>query len=326
MANYAVLRNGKLALSGGQWGGVGAANRHNQRLGEIEEHIDKSRSPHNNQFIDGDLVSNTQKRLAELGVSPKRKDQVVLREAMLTTSPEYWGNDWQKQIDTLAFKKQVSDWAVANVEYFKEKYGAENVVGASLHLDEQTPHLHIEWLPLYEKDGVLELNAYKQTSRQQLREMQTDYAKCMAQFGLERGRDAAETKAKHKHYAVHKAELLEKVPALESENRQLKTDLNNSQSMGQVLKEKSLKVLEQQEKKIRDLQEKNAELTKENESLKTALDFAMNGEAVQEEVNYEALVTAANPYLNGEYEAKQAARKLGKDYSHGKENDGLSIG
>lgn len=203
MKMYAVLRNGKIGLSGGKWSGVDAANRHNNRIGYQSKNIDPDRTWANELLIGTThLSSDIKKRLKDVGVKPARKDAVVCREAVLTTSPEFWGDDWKGQLKSALFRKKLDLWVKQSLKYFTDKHGL-NVVQATLHMDETTPHIHIMFVPLIEKNGKFELNAKSEMSKSKLQQMQTEYAKSVENLGLVRGKPAVETGAKHEHFRAY---------------------------------------------------------------------------------------------------------------------------
>lgn len=59
---------------------------------------------------------------------------------MLTASPEWF---------TAGGKP--GQFANEALEFVKKKFGAENILTASLHLDEKTPHLQVLLTPIVEK-------------------------------------------------------------------------------------------------------------------------------------------------------------------------------
>lgn len=200
---YAVLRNGKIGLSSGKWSGVDAANKHNCRIGNQKKNIDPSRSWANEVIGSTNLTAAIKQRLKDLKVKPSRKDAVVCREAILTTSPEFWGENWKGLLKNTKFKNKLEAWKTESLKFFTDKYGA-NVVQASVHLDEETPHIHVMFVPIVDRNNKPELNAKAQMSRQDLRQMQTEYANCMAKFGLERGEPVEKTGAKHEHFESYR--------------------------------------------------------------------------------------------------------------------------
>lgn len=216
MANFAILRNGKLNLSGGNWKNISDADAHNRRLSSQvvvttkpgdDDHIDISRTKYNQKRSDGlddkSLKKNIQNRLDQVGIKTWRKDAVVAREMFMSTSPEYWG-DWQKEIDTQAFNDKLDRWKSLSMEYINGYFGKENVVQAVLHLDEKTPHLHVCVVPIIETSNGFKLSAKEQMSRKNLQDMQTGYAKQMEPLGLVRGVEGS--KAKHRHYSQYKTD------------------------------------------------------------------------------------------------------------------------
>ncbi len=104
-----------------------------------------------------------------------RKDAVVAYEFVMTAKAEWFSGK---------SKKQVKQWANRSINWLRNRFGADNVVSSTLHLDEAAPHLHAYVVP--EIDGRLSAKAYTGT-RKQCSDLQTGYAKAMAPFGLERG-------------------------------------------------------------------------------------------------------------------------------------------
>jgi len=79
------------------------------------------------------------------------------------------------------------------MNWLADKYGKDNIIEATIHYDELTPHLTALVVPLKDE----KLNAFHYIgSRQKLRDDQTSYAKCVSHLGLERGIEGS--KAQHK--------------------------------------------------------------------------------------------------------------------------------
>ena len=72
-----------------------------------------------------------------------------------------------------------------SVEWLADKYGADNIVTATVHRDELTPHLSAFVVPRT-ADGRLSAKEFKATARK-MRDDQTTYAERVADLGLERG-------------------------------------------------------------------------------------------------------------------------------------------
>ena len=105
-----------------------------------------------------------------------RKDAVLEVEVVLTFSGKM-----SEQIS-------IDEWKKANVEWLKKYFGEDNVISAVLHQDEATPHIHAMVTPIDRESGEPKFNAKKWLGgRALMSQMQTDYAKSMEKFGLQRG-------------------------------------------------------------------------------------------------------------------------------------------
>lgn len=137
----------------------------------------------------------------------RRKDAVIGLEYFVGASPEWFHREGA---DEAAYFAQALDW-------LREKHGADNVVGWSIHRDERTPHLVAYVVPL---DAAGKLNAKAFTGgRAALSSMQTDFVKRVAQrHGLARGIEGS--KAKHQTVKDWYAQVVKRgeVPAITVED------------------------------------------------------------------------------------------------------------
>ena len=182
----AICRISKCKGSGSATG----KTQHNYREREVLN-ADKARQHLNQEYINleqNDIWDIATKRIEEAGVKRKVKpDAVRAVEMILTASADFFERDEQG----LALDIRGSEWLVKNMEFLRERYG-KNVVALTLHQDEKTPHLHAIIVPLTEDNR---LSAKEVFTPRTLRALQTDYAKAMECFGLERGIEGS--KAKH---------------------------------------------------------------------------------------------------------------------------------
>jgi hypothetical protein len=164
----------------------------------------------------------------------------VLAEFVVSASPEYFDRispGWRSGDLSPEFHK----WKENAENYFKTKYDKKLIFG-QLHLDEDTPHLHFFVVPdvtqTYKKPGRLKQGEIRKSevirslhynhlfsdlkstiykARKENRSdvdtklgrLQTDYADHMAQHGtndLQRG--LRNSRATHKHFKLHKQELM----------------------------------------------------------------------------------------------------------------------
>ena len=158
-----------------------------------------------------------------------RDDQVCCIEIMLSAS--------QEGMAEIISKGLFDDWCYKSVRWAQETHGVENIVSAVLHMDEETPHIHVSLVPVvtgeskkqrttkkraakdkekakltgeeppkkkrrYKKkadENTLRLCADDVMTRRNLKLRQTEYGKAMEKFGLRRGEEGSP--ARHKELA-----------------------------------------------------------------------------------------------------------------------------
>jgi hypothetical protein len=82
---------------------------------------------------------------------------------------------------------KVKAWASASLAWAKRQW-PDQLASVVLHLDEQTPHLHLLVIPRVKSAaGVWKLNSKALFDRKRLRELQTSYGESMAPLGIRRG-------------------------------------------------------------------------------------------------------------------------------------------
>lgn len=168
MSNYAILRTAKLKT----FGNIGGSLAHNYRTRETHN-ADPTRTPQNLHTETGGSAAVMEKIKARLP-EKRRKDAVLCVEYMVGSSPGALKTEDEH-------RRYLSD-ALA---WLKQRHGAENVVAATIHMDETTPHLCAYVVPL--KDGKLNARHFL-GGRQTLSAMQTSFAKEVGEkHGLERG-------------------------------------------------------------------------------------------------------------------------------------------
>ena len=92
-----------------------------------------------------------------------------------------------EQMKKLESEGKIKQWAMTNYKFFGQKYGYDNITEFAVHMDERTPHIHCMLVPMVKTEKGEKLCAKDLTSRDQLRELQDEYAEAMKPFGLERG-------------------------------------------------------------------------------------------------------------------------------------------
>lgn len=177
---YAILRVQKLKAAVA----VQRSAKHNYR---------EQSTPNANPALTPDNTHHGPQNVAELMDAfnarmpdKHRKDAVQCIEVLVTGSPETMAGKDRAGQD--AYLADALDW-------IKATYGPQNVVGASVHRDESTPHLVAYIVPVDDTTG--RLNAKKWLGgATALAKMQTDFGeKVGKRHGLERGQERS--KASH---------------------------------------------------------------------------------------------------------------------------------
>ena len=189
-------------------------------------------------------------RIKELGLSP-RKDAVVMNSFVVGSDKTFF--------DKLPKALQYEFFSDCT-KFFAERYGKENIISAVVHLDETTPHLHLNLMPVT-KDGRL---CSKQLfDKPQLQQLQTDFYETVGErWGLQRGKEGSQKK--HLSTAEYKAKkIIEQAETMREEN-QVYVDAINEAKSGNIPRKRG------------KLQEQVIALTADNADLSKRLTKAMN--------------------------------------------------
>lgn len=188
MPNFAIMRCKKLT----GMGNVAAALQHCYRDRETPN-ADQARTPDNEHLVNASTdqaMGALRDRLPE----KRRKDAVLAIEYVMTASPAWW--EKSEKMDENRFIRQSMSWLGA-------KYGLENIVAATVHRDELTPHISAFVVPIT-SDGRLSAKEFignKATMTQD----QTRFAQAVSGLGLERGIEGS--RATHQRVRTFYADL-----------------------------------------------------------------------------------------------------------------------
>lgn len=158
---------------------------------EIHDRREKEGISHTNKDIDWERTKNNyylfeqkqsfyraaQNRISELELNRAvRKDAIVMAQALITSDHEFFKNKTLEE--QRAFFED-------SLKFIEERYGQENLISATVHMDERTPHMHVNFVPVTQ-DG--RLSAKTLFSKKSLSELQDNfYARVGRAYGLERG-------------------------------------------------------------------------------------------------------------------------------------------
>ena len=178
---YAVVHMMKIKS-----GAVGGIQSHNNREHEPKTNpdVDMSRSEDNYDLISCDNYKRSIKeKLSNLVESSRavRKDAVVVCNFIVTSDNE--------TMNALGADRQ-REFFEDSVKWFSDRYGADRVLNATVHMDETTPHLHIGVMPITQ-DGRLSAKAI--FTKTEMKAIQTEFARDVGEkYGLERGVEGSE--------------------------------------------------------------------------------------------------------------------------------------
>lgn len=180
----------------------------------IAPNVDPTRTHLNKELIEfPEGVTNRteaiQHRLENAGLSRSiGKNQVQVIRFILSGSTE----------DMLRIQAEgkLDDWCRDSMDWIKKEYGEKNVVAATLHLDEDVPHIHVAVVPIVQgerrkkksnKEQEAPKRQYKKKdinrprlcvddvmTKEKLIHYQDSYAEAMAKYGLERGIKGSEAR------------------------------------------------------------------------------------------------------------------------------------
>lgn len=123
------------------------------------------------------------RRIAELDLPTKvRKDAVLMCSLVVGSDREFF--------KSLSEREQEKFFADCT-RFFADRYGEENIISAVVHMDETTPHLHLNLIPIAEG----RLCAKQLFDRKALQELQTDFHSVVGKkWNLQRGKEGSSAK------------------------------------------------------------------------------------------------------------------------------------
>lgn len=238
--------------------------------------VNKERTHLNKEYIPTDdytLFERIDNRIKDaLGDKKIRKDQVRYFDIVVSATYE----------DMVKIQEEgnLDLWCKMNTEWAQNFFGEENVVGATLHMDEKTPHMHIAVVPIvsgetrkrklkqskgegedrkYKKDlNRLRLSCDDMLSKDILKKMQTSHFETIGKvFGIKRGIEGSDAKhsTTREYYAnivregINKIEEIDKTISkkddeLIKKNTELDEVKKQNSEITEGLKEHALEIID----------------------------------------------------------------------------------
>ena len=159
--------------------------------------IDCERTNGNYHLIypQGKYIDIINKRLSTLTLKRKiRSDAILMNSFVIGSDGEFFKGmrAWEQH----AFFEDCA-------RFFMDKYGYENMLSAVVHVDETTPHMHLNFVPI--NDG--RLSSKSLFDKKKLSELQTElWEQVGKKYGLKRGKENSQ--ATHITAAEHKAKVI----------------------------------------------------------------------------------------------------------------------
>ena len=124
----------------------------NQEINKSKTHLNYNLAPTHEGKTDFEFCVERCQNLKVL----KRKDVNYMASWLITLPKDFKGDS--------------KDFFKASYNFLESKYGKENVVGAYVHMDETTPHMHFSFVPVYHdlEKGVDKVNAKKLLNKEHL--------------------------------------------------------------------------------------------------------------------------------------------------------------
>ena len=177
--------------------------------------IDRTKSSKNydlNGRFNETFKSILKSRVEETGAKGyERKNGVVVCELLFSASPDFFKN---------MNEDEVRSYFENCYEFACKKYGKENIISAMVHLDEKTPHMHLCFAPIVQKNGEYKFCA-NDLFNHKMEELQDQVQdQVFNKYGLKRG----ELKKTHletldwkiQQYTRKKEELEQQIAELEN--------------------------------------------------------------------------------------------------------------
>lgn len=254
-----------------------------------------------------------------------RKDQVCCIDIRLSASPEAMAE--------IIEQGRLIDWCRESVKWAQQEHGKENIVSAVLHMDEETPHLHVSLVPVVQGESKKQATTRKRLAKDKekalaegteapkkkrrykkkadastlrlcaddimtqggLKRYQTEYAAAMEKFGLRRGEE--NSPARHKNLAEYYKEHCEEMHA------RLDEVLSALAKVERLMEDKDTEIRNKEKiikQKDDEIAAKNSELSvKDVEILRQKNELELLQPKIAKEQRKFDRLFAANEYLEG---------------------------
>ncbi|EZY36737.1 plasmid recombination enzyme type 3, partial [Staphylococcus aureus MRSA-118] len=279
----------------------------------IQKHVQRENNNYENEDIDHskthlnyDLVNDNKQNFNNLieekieqNYTNKRKirtDAVKHIDGLITSDNEFFNN--QTSEDTKRFFEQAK-------QFLEQEYGKDNLLYATVHMDEKTPHMHYGVVPITD-DGRLSAKEVV-GNKKALTEFQDRFNEYVKQRGydLERGQSRQVTNAKHEQMSQYKQKT--EYHKQEYERESQKTD---------HIKQKNDKLMQEYQKSLETL--------KKPINVPYELETEKVGGLFNKEVQETGNVVISQEDFNAFQKQIEAAQLIKDDYEYIKSDKALN--
>ena len=279
----------------------------------IQKHVQRENNNYENEDIDHskthlnyDLVNDNKQNFNNLieekieqNYTNKRKirtDAVKHIDGLITSDNEFFNN--QTSEDTKRFFEQAK-------QFLEQEYGKDNLLYATVHMDEKTPHMHYGVVPITD-DGRLSAKEVV-GNKKALTEFQDRFNEYVKQRGydLERGQSRQVTNAKHEQMSQYKQKT--EYHKQEYERESQKTD---------HIKQKNDKLMQEYQKSLETL--------KKPINVPYELETEKVGGLFNKEVQETGNVVISQEDFNAFQKQIEAAQLIKDDYEYIKSDEALN--
>lgn len=246
----------------------------------IQKHVQRENNKYSNEDIQQELTQENydlvneepinfndeiEKKIEERYTVNRaiRKDAVKHIDGIVTTDKNYF--------DDLTLE-QTRDYFNDSLDFIKDEYGEENILYATVHMDEATPHMHFGFVPITD-DG--RLSAKKMLgNKKAFTDFQNRYNEYMNRRGynLERGESKHITGAKHEEMNAYKQKTNYHKQEMERQQKEVESLKDEKQNIEKEMNEQ----ITSSKAHIDDLQDKYKELGEMYEKDKERLEKPLN--------------------------------------------------
>lgn len=199
--------------------GVAGIQMHNRRekVSQTNPDIDYTKSKNNYALVNCENFNKAiSQRIRSLNQARTvRKDAVVMSDFIVSASPDFF-KDTPIEIQRGYFRDALN--------FISNRYGKENIISAVVHLDEATPHMHIDMVPIINN----KLCAKSLFTKKELSDLQGDFYKSVGiEYGLSRGEIKDE---KRRHLETREYKIKAKEDELNNKAERLKQRIEKNES------------------------------------------------------------------------------------------------